>query len=1402
MSRTRPPPPRRPSPPRPRLAGKRQQPRGQGLGAEAASTVKLYANATCTGAPLGSGTAAAFNTGAGITATVAADSTTNLRATATDAAGNVSACSTALPTSRTRPPRSLPPLSATSPASPANDNSPGSAARPRPPRRCASMTTPPAPAPRLPAGLRRRLHTAPGSPSRCPTTRPPACAPPPPTPPATSPPARRHVTYVEDSTAPATPTVNSTTPASPANDNNPEVKGSGAEAGATVTSTTTPTCTGTPLGAGTAAAFNTGAGITATVAADSTTNLRAAVKDDAGNASPCSNAIAYVEDSSAPASPQVDSTDPASPADENNPEVIGSAEAGSTVRLYKGSGCTDPPPHTASASSFASPGFTISVPDDSTTNLRATATDAAGNVSGCSTALDLRRGLDRPGRSDAQRHQPRLARKRQQPRAQRLGRGRLDGAHLRQRHLHRPPACQRPRRRLQRRRDHASRCPTTRPPACARPPPTRQATPRRVPTRSPISRTRRSPPPRPSPTTAPPRRQTTTTPRSRARRRGRRDGQHLRQRHLHRHPAGRGHGRRLQHRRRDHGHGRGRLDHQPARRGQRRRRQRLAVFQRDRLRRGLQRPGVAPGRLHRPRLARRREQPRGDRLGRSGLDRAPLQGLRLHRSAGAHRLGLELCLARLHDLGPRRLDHQPARHGHRRRRQRLRLLDGARLRRGLDRPGRSDASAPPDPASPANDNSPELSGSAEAASTVRIYDNATCTGPPLAERHRRRLQRRRDHASRCPTTRPPACAPRPPTRQATPRRVPTRSPISRTRPIPASSDRRLDHAPPRPQTTTTPRSRARRRGRLDGAASTTTPPAPAPRWARAPPPPSTPAPGSRPRSPPDSTTNLRAAVTDDAGNASPCSNAIAYVEDSSAPAAPEVDSTPTPTRPPTTTTPRSTARPKRARPCASTRAPAAPIRRAHRLGLELRLARASRSRCPTTRPPTCAPRPPTPPATSPPARRRSPTSRTRPPRSLRPSAPPTPPRPQTTTAPSSRARPRPPRRCASTTTPPAPAPACHRHRRRLQRRRDHASRCPTTRPPACAPPPPTPAGNASPCSQRDLLSSRTRRSPRRPDRHRHRPRLAGKRQQPRGQGLGAEAGSTVEIYDNAACTGTPLATGSAAAFNGAGDHGHGRRRTRPPTCAPPPPTPPATSPAARRRSPTSRTRPPRRRRRHRHRPARRPTTTTPRSRARRRGRLDGEALHERRPARARRWPPAPPPPSHGAGITVTVAGRLDHQPARDGHRRRRQRLGLLGRARLRRGLDRPGAPTRHRHRAPLARERQQPRGQGLGRGRSTGAHLRQRRPAPAPAGHRLRRHLQRRRDHRLGARRLDHQPPRHRHRRRPATSRRAPTRSPTSRTRRPPPPRPSPTPPALARKRQQPRGQGHGAEAQLDGEDL
>jgi hypothetical protein len=93
----------------------------------------------------------------------------------------------------------------------------------------------------------------------------------------------------------------------------------------------------------------------------------------------------FTVDTVAPAAPQITDTDPNSPANDNAPEVKGSAAAGSTVRLFKTAGCTaGTAVALGSAAKFASPGITASVPDNTTTAFRATATDAAGNVSACS----------------------------------------------------------------------------------------------------------------------------------------------------------------------------------------------------------------------------------------------------------------------------------------------------------------------------------------------------------------------------------------------------------------------------------------------------------------------------------------------------------------------------------------------------------------------------------------------------------------------------------------------------------------------------------------------------------------------------------------------------------------------------------------------------------------------------------------------------------------------------------------------------------------------------------------------------------------------------------------------------------------------------------------------------------
>ena len=188
------------------------------------------------------------------------------------------------------------------------------------------------------------------------------------------------------------------------------MKGSGAEAGSTVRIYGDAGCSGTVLGSGSAATFNGTGGITATVPGDQTTSLRVAATDAAGNASACSAAFTYTEDSSTPAAPSLTDTDPDSPANDNDPEVKGSAEAGSTVRIYSTATCTGTPLATGGALQLSGTGITTPVSENQTTNLRATATDAVGNTSGCSSALAYTEDSTAPRPPVDHRYRPRLPR--------------------------------------------------------------------------------------------------------------------------------------------------------------------------------------------------------------------------------------------------------------------------------------------------------------------------------------------------------------------------------------------------------------------------------------------------------------------------------------------------------------------------------------------------------------------------------------------------------------------------------------------------------------------------------------------------------------------------------------------------------------------------------------------------------------------------------------------------------------------------------------------------------------------------------------------------------------------------------------------------------------------------------
>jgi hypothetical protein len=104
--------------------------------------------------------------------------------------------------------------------------------------------------------------------------------------------------------------------------------------------------------------------------------------DAAGNESTLLSR-SFIVDGHAPVAPRIVTILPKSPANNNSPRVRGSAEAGSTVRIYRGQ-CEGSPTKKGSAAQFASPGLSVAVSDNSVTRLVANATDAAGHVSPCS----------------------------------------------------------------------------------------------------------------------------------------------------------------------------------------------------------------------------------------------------------------------------------------------------------------------------------------------------------------------------------------------------------------------------------------------------------------------------------------------------------------------------------------------------------------------------------------------------------------------------------------------------------------------------------------------------------------------------------------------------------------------------------------------------------------------------------------------------------------------------------------------------------------------------------------------------------------------------------------------------------------------------------------------------------
>ena len=87
-----------------------------------------------------------------------------------------------------------------------------------------------------------------------------------------------------------------------------------------------------------------------------------------------------------PALPTLTSTNPPSGSNNNNPSVIGTATAASTVSLYTQAGCIGPVAGTGTGAALAGAGIPVSVADNSTTTFYAKATGVGGTTD-CSAGL-------------------------------------------------------------------------------------------------------------------------------------------------------------------------------------------------------------------------------------------------------------------------------------------------------------------------------------------------------------------------------------------------------------------------------------------------------------------------------------------------------------------------------------------------------------------------------------------------------------------------------------------------------------------------------------------------------------------------------------------------------------------------------------------------------------------------------------------------------------------------------------------------------------------------------------------------------------------------------------------------------------------------------------------------------
>ncbi len=353
--------------------------------AEAGARVRFFLTAACTGSAVAQAVAGedgAFSAGV----PVPSDTTSAIRATATDAAGNASACSAPLSYEQDATTPDAPSITASTPASPAPEPKPTFSGTAEPSTiitvylgvACNGAvqgqtvtdvngawsialdvadndTTSVTVTATDPAG-----HT-----SLCSTPR----------------------AYRQDDTAPAAGVLTGTTPSLTGNVASPTLAGT-AEPGSDVLVYTGSSCTGPVLSTvhvGDAGTWST----TVAAAPNASRSWSAFVRDAAGNVSTaCSNTVTYLHDDVVPGVPAFDSpaTTPASPSPDLTPVISGTADGGSIVRLFQGTTCSGFPLTTIVADQDGLWSVEIEITSgaqNQTLTFSIQARDAASNTSAC-----------------------------------------------------------------------------------------------------------------------------------------------------------------------------------------------------------------------------------------------------------------------------------------------------------------------------------------------------------------------------------------------------------------------------------------------------------------------------------------------------------------------------------------------------------------------------------------------------------------------------------------------------------------------------------------------------------------------------------------------------------------------------------------------------------------------------------------------------------------------------------------------------------------------------------------------------------------------------------------------------------------------------------------------------------